>query len=87
MKAIFRGFRDILKRGGRRFCKYFMGKKPLDDKIHGKNCNECGGGGGGDGEFLIQGIFSNLVLAAGIFGRFDLFCPHSITSAVILLLK
>ena len=43
--------------------------------------------GGGDGEFLIQGIFSNLVLAAGIFGRFDLFCPHSITSAVILLLK
>ena len=45
------------------------------------------GGGGGDGEFLIQGIFSNLVLAAGIFGRFDLFCPHSITSAVILLLK
>ena len=44
-------------------------------------------GGGGDGEFLIQGIFSNLVLAAGIFGRFDLFCPHSITSAVILLLK
>ena len=47
----------------------------------------AGGGGGGDGEFLIQGIFSNLVLAAGIFGRFDLFCPHSITSAVILLLK
>ena len=45
------------------------------------------GGGGGDGEFLIQRIFSNLVLAAGIFGRFDLFCPHSITSAVILLLK
>lgn len=45
------------------------------------------GGGGGDGEFLIQGIFSNLVLAAGMFGRFDLFCPHSITSAVILLLK
>ena len=45
------------------------------------------GGGEGDGEFLIQGIFSNLVLAAGIFGRFDLFCPHSITSAVILLLK
>ena len=44
-------------------------------------------GGGGDGEFLIQGIFSNLVLAAGMFGRFDLFCPHSITSAVILLLK
>ena len=47
----------------------------------------AGGGGRGDGEFLIQGIFSNLVLAAGIFGRFDLFCPHSITSAVILLLK
>ena len=47
----------------------------------------AGEGGGGDGEFLIQGIFSNLVLAAGIFGRFDLFCPHSITSAVILLLK
>ena len=45
------------------------------------------GGGGGEGEFLIQGIFSNLVLAAGMFGRFDLFCPHSITSAVILLLK
>ena len=45
------------------------------------------GGGGGDGEFLIQGIFSNLVLAVGMFGRFDLFCPHSITSAVILLLK
>ena len=66
-----------------------MGRKPLDDKIHGKNCNKCGGGGGGggDGEFLIQGIFSNLVLAAGMFGRFDLFCPHSITSAVILLLK
>ena len=61
-----------------------MGRKPLDDKIHGKNGNECGGG---DGEFLIQGIFSNLVLAAGMFGRFDLFCPHSITSAVILLLK
>ena len=32
---------------------------------------EVGGGGGGDGEFLIQGIFSNLVLAAGMFGRFD----------------
>ena len=47
----------------------------------------AGGGGGGDGEFFIQGIFSNHVLAAGIFGRFDLFCPHSITSAVILLLK
>ena len=42
---------------------------------------EVGGGGGG------RGIFSNLVLAAGMFGRFDLFCPHSITSAVILLLK
>jgi len=79
VKAIFRGFRDILK-GGRKtvFYKYFMGRKHLDDKIHGKNCNECGG----DGEFLIQGIFSNLVLAAGIFGRFDFFCPHSITSAV-----
>ena len=62
-----------------------MGRKPLDDKIHGKNGNECGGGA--DGEFLIQGIFSNLVLAAGMFGRFDLFRPHSITSAVILLLK
>ena len=62
-----------------------MGRKPLDDKIHGKNCNECGGGG--DGQFLIQGIFSNIVLIAGIFGRFDLFCPHSITFAVILLLK
>ena len=51
------------------------------------NAEVGGGGGGGAGEFLIQGIFSNLVLAAGMFGRFDLFCPHSITSAVILLLK
>ena len=30
-------------------------------------------GGRGDGEFLIQGIFSNLVLAAKILGRFDFF--------------
>ena len=52
-----------------------------------KMAMNAGVGGEGDGEFLIQGIFSNLVLAAGIFGRFDLFCPHSITSAVILLLK
>ena len=47
---------------------------------------EVGGGGRGWGIFN-SGIFSNLVLAAGMFGRFDLFCPHSITSAVILLLK
>ena len=40
------GFATFWKGGGTRFCKYFMGRKPLDDKIHGKNCNECGGGGG-----------------------------------------
>ena len=44
------------------------------------------GGGGGWG-ILMTGIFSSRGWAAGIFGRFDLFCPHSITSAVILLLK
>ena len=27
---------------------FFMGRKNLDDKFHGKHCNECGRGGGGD---------------------------------------
>ena len=73
MKAIFRGFRDILKRGGEDVSANILwGGNPWMTKFMVKIAmNAEVGGGGGDGEFLIQGIFSNLVLAAGMFGRFD----------------
>ena len=86
MKAIFRGVSRHFEReeedgfsanilwGGNIWMTKFMVKIAMN------------AGGGGRGIFD-SGIFSNLVLAAGIFGRFDIFCPHSITSAVILLLK